>query len=331
MKRRALVFTGPRRVEILEEPGAAPSGDQVLVRTRYSGISAGTELMIYRGEAPADMLADGNLPALSGTLAFPLRYGYAAVGEVVALGPQAPPELQDTAVFAFHPHASDFLVSAEEVIPLPNNLPLEAALFLPNMETAINFLHDGAPLAGERVVVFGQGVVGLLTTALLGRIPLSSLATVDRYPKRREASLSFGAQRSLDPTEMQGLQGQADLTYELSGDPAGLSQAITATGYDGRVVLGSWYGTKRAELELGGSFHRSRIRLLSSQVSTISSQLSGRWNKRRRLDFALQMIRAIQPARLITHRFPFEHAADAYALLAEHPEQTLQVILTFEG
>lgn len=331
MKRRALVFTGPRRVEILEESGAAPSGDQVLVRTRYSGISAGTELMIYRGEAPADMPADGNLPALSGTLGFPLRYGYAAGGKVVALGPQAPPELQGKAVFAFHPHASDFLASAKEVIPLPDNLPLEAALFLPNMEAAINFLHDGAPLAGERVVVFGQGVVGLLTTALLARIPLSSLVTVDRYPKRREASLSFGAQRSLDPTEMQGLQGQADLTYELSGDPAGLSQAITATGYDGRVVLGSWYGTKRAELELGGSFHRSRIRLLSSQVSTISSQLSGRWNKRRRLDFALQMIRAIQPARLITHRFPFEHAADAYALLAEHPEQTLQVILTFEG
>lgn len=331
MKRRALVFAGPRRVEILEEPGAAPSGDQVLVRTRYSGISAGTELLIYRGEAPADMPADGNLPALSGKLAFPLRYGYAAVGEIVALGPQAPPQLQGAAVFAFHPHASEFLAGAEEVIPLPGDLPLEAALFLPSMETAINFLHDGAPLAGERVVVFGQGIVGLLTTTLLTQIPLSSLVTVDRYPNRRQASLSFGAERSLDPAAVEALEGQADLTYELSGDPAGLSLAIAATGFDGRVVVGSWYGTKPAELELGGRFHRSRIRLLSSQVSTISSQLSGRWNKRRRLEFALQMIRAIQPARLISHRFPIERAADAYALLAEHPEQTLQVILTFEG
>ena len=328
------MFASPGNVEVRQESTAAPSGDQVLVQTRYSAISAGTELMIYRGEAPNEMPADESLTALSGSLKFPLRYGYAAVGEVIGLGTKAPSDLEGRTVFAFQPHASHFLARPEELVPLPDELPLEAALFLPNMESAVNFLHDGAPLAGDRVVVFGQGVVGLLTTALLARMALSSLLTLDRYPIRREASQSIGAHQALDPSDADGLAnvaGRADLAYELTGDPDALPQAIAATGYDGRVVVGSWYGTRRAELDLGGRFHRSRIKLLSSQVSSISPRLTGRWDKDRRLKFALQMIQQMQPSGLITHRYPFERAAEAYALLAEHPEQTIQVILTYKS
>jgi len=330
MKSRTLVFAGPGQIVIEEQPAGTPRGDQLLVQTQFSGISTGTELLIYRGEAPPEMQADGNLPALAGTLAFPLYYGYAAVGEVIALGPEAPSELLGRSVFAFHPHASHFLVAAAAVTPLPDDLPAEAALFLPSMETAINFLHDGAPLAGERVVVFGQGVVGLLTTALLARTPLSSLITVDPDPQRRAASRDFGAEQSLAPSELRGLAEQADLTYELTGDPQALDQAISVTGFEGRVVLGSWYGTKPAKLDLGGRFHRSRIRLVSSQVSTIASPLAGRWDKRRRLEFALQMLRAIEPTRLITHQVPFEQAAEAYAMLDTHSEPVLQVVLTYD-
>ena len=331
MKSRTLVFAGPRQIVIEEQPVGSAHGDEVLIQTRFSGISAGTELLIYRGEAPPDLQADGNLPALSGTLTFPLRYGYSSVGEVVARGPEAPAELLGRMVFAFHPHASHFLAATEDVTPLPDDLPPEAALFLPAMETAINFLHDGAPLAGERVVVFGQGVVGLLTAALLARIPLSSLITVDPDPVRRATSLEFGAAQSLAPSELHGLAEHADLTYELSGDPQALDQAIAVTGFEGRVVLGSWYGTKRATLDLGGRFHRSRIRLVSSQVSTIASSLTGRWDKRRRLEFALRMVRAIEPVRLITHQVPIERAAEAYALLDTHREHVLQVVLTYES
>ena len=331
MKSRTLVFAGPGQIVIEEQPAGTPRGDQLLVQTQFSGISTGTELLIYRGEAPPEMQADGNLPALAGTLAFPLYYGYAAVGEVIALGPEAPSELLGRSVFAFHPHASHFLVAAAAVTPLPDDLPAEAALFLPNMETAINFLHDGAPLAGERVVVFGQGVVGLLTTALLARTPLSSLITIETDPERRKISGDFGASQSLPPSDLHGLAEQADLSYELTGDPQALDQAISVTGFEGRVVLGSWYGTKQATLNLGGRFHRSRIRLLSSQVSTIASPLTGRWDKRRRLEFALQMVRAIEPARLITHRIPIERAAEAYALLDTHREHVLQVVLTYDS
>jgi threonine dehydrogenase-like Zn-dependent dehydrogenase len=226
---------------------------------------------------------------------------------------------------------------------VPAALSPEEAAFLPNMETAVNFLMDGQPLIGERVVVFGQGVVGLLTTALLARLPLARLVTLDRYPRRRDFSLTLGAHASLDPEGPDALAhlhaclhdesapAGADLTYELSGNPGALDQAIAATGFNGRVVIGSWYGQKRAPLNLGGRFHRSRIHLISSQVSTIAPQWTGRWTKPRRLQVAWQMLQQVRPAQLITHRFPIAEAGAAYALLDRHPEEALQVLLTYGG
>jgi threonine dehydrogenase-like Zn-dependent dehydrogenase len=190
-------------------------------------------------------------------------------------------------------------------------------------------------------VVFGQGIVGLLTTALLARVPLSRLITLDRYAFRRERSRTLGAHASLDAGQddvlarLQAcLQGEhvaagADLTYELTGNPAALDQAIAVTGFDGRIVIGSWYGQKRADLNLGGRFHRSRIRLISSQVSTIAPQWGGRWTKGRRLHVAWQMLQHVKPAHLITHRFPLEQASHAYALLDQHPEEAIQVLFTY--
>jgi threonine dehydrogenase-like Zn-dependent dehydrogenase len=126
-------------------------------------------------------------------------------------------------------------------------------------------------------------------------------------------------------------QQGADLTYELSGNPAALDQAIAATGFSGRVVIGSWYGQKRADINLGGRFHRSRMRLISSQVSTLAPEWTGRWSKARRLQVAWRMLEQVQPAHLITHRFPLTQAAQAYALLDQHPEEAIQVLLTYEG
>jgi threonine dehydrogenase-like Zn-dependent dehydrogenase len=186
--------------------------------------------------------------------------------------------------------------------------------------------------------VFGQGIVGLLTTALLGRFPLASLAALDRYPLRRQASLQAGATACLDPASPDVMErllalnpGGADLVYELSGAPATLDQAISAAAFTGRVVVGSWYGQKRAELGLGGHFHRSRIRLVSSQVSSIAPELSGRWSVERRFSQAWTRLVEIDPARWITHRFPFAQSADAYRLLDADPAGAIQVLFTYEG
>ena len=151
--------------------------------------------MFYRGQAPTDLPVDETIAALAGEVGFPLKYGYAAVGRVVAVGAQVAPEWQDRLVFSFHPHESHFLASLAELMPVPPPVSPEEAAFLPNMETAVNFLMDGQPLIGEQVVIFGQGVVGLLTTALLARLPLASLVTLDRYPLRRADLLSPGRAR----------------------------------------------------------------------------------------------------------------------------------------
>lgn len=341
MKRRSLIFTAPRRVEVREEEYSGPGPGRVTVQTIVSGVSSGTEMLLYRGEAPASMKADSTIPSLAGDLRFPLKYGYSTVGRVVDLGPGADLRLLDATVFVFHPHESHFTASVEELIVLPPGMKPEEGLFLPNMETAVTLVMDGRPMIGERVAVFGQGIVGLLTTALLARFPLAALVTLDRFENRRRASLELGAHQSLDPSgpgvgetlaslfQGPGDAAGADLCYEISGNPQALDTAISAAGFHGRVVVASWYGIKPTPLNLGGAFHRSRIRIMSSQVSTISPDLTGRWSKDRLLGIVEDMVTSVHPERFITHRVDFDRAADAYDLLDHHPEDALQVILTY--
>lgn len=327
MKRHALYFTAPGSVAVREENLPPPPSGHALVQTLHSAISPGTEMLVYRGQFPSALAVDETITALNGAFAYPLKYGYASVGRVARVGKGVGRGWIDKLAFAFQPHQSHFTAPVESLLPVPENVDAETALFLPTMETAVNFLLDGQPLIGERVAVLGQGIVGLLTTALLALHPLASLITFDRYALRREASLALGAHLSLDPAAEPDLQ--ADLTYELSGAPAALNTAIAVTGFDGRVVIGSWYGQKKAALDLGGRFHRSRLRLISSQVSTLTPTLTARWTKTRRLEVAWAMLRAAQPARLITHRFAFDDAAEAYALVDKHPEQCIQVALNY--
>ena len=221
------------------------------------------------------------------------------------------------------------------------------------METAVNLVQDAAPILGERVLVLGQGVIGLLTTALLKEFPLETLVTADHYLLRREASLGLGITASLDPTAADFCEkalshchralvpqrditelpkrGGFDLAFELSGNPAALNDAITLTAFSGRIVIGSWYGEKRTPIELGSVFHHSRIKLISSQVSTIAPELSARWDKQRRFDVAREALKRIQPQKLITHRFPIEHANEAYRLLDENSQQAVQIIFKYRG
>ncbi len=341
MRNTALYFTAPRRVEQRTEPCPAPGPGQVRVRTLISAISPGTEMLIYRGQMPQALAADETLEALAGALAYPLKYGYAVAGRVTDLGAGVDAAWQGRLVFAFQPHQTCFVASVESLLPVPEGVPPERAAFLPNMETAVNFLLDGAPRIGEKAAVLGQGVVGLLTTALLAQFPLTALVVYDRYPLRRETARRLGATAALDPAAPDALEAArealgardlydgADLTYEVSGNPQALELALELTGFAGRVVIGSWYGTKRAPLDLGGRFHRSRIRLLASQVSTLAPEHTGRWSKARRLSVAWDMLRAFPAEELITHRFPFAQAAEAYRLLDERPEEAIQVIFTY--
>lgn len=340
MDRRSLYFTAPRRAELRREAVPQPGAAEVLVETILSAISPGTEMLVYRGQTPAEMSVDATIGALGGNFGFPIKYGYAAVGRVAALGPDVDGAWLGRLVFAFNPHETHFIAPVASLHPLPDGMPPERAVFLPNVETAASFVMDGRPVIGERVAVVGQGVVGLLTTALLGAFPLTGLLAVDPLASRREWALRLGATAAHQPDEarqawgevagdLTGEAGGADLTYELSGNPQALDLAIALTGDHGRIVVGSWYGTKPMQVDLGGRFHRGHMRLISTQVSALSARWLGRWSKARRLAVAWQMLPRLRPERLITHRLSFDDAPEAYRLLDESPDEAIQIVFTY--
>jgi 2-desacetyl-2-hydroxyethyl bacteriochlorophyllide A dehydrogenase len=332
--RKTVYFTAPGQVELREEPLPALASDQVLVESLCSAISPGTEMLIYRGQFPRDLPVDVSIPALAGQFRYPFRYGYACVGRITEIGKAVEQGWKGRLVFSFEPHASHFVTTPDLLFPLPKDISPETACLLPNMETAVNLVQDAAPILGDRALVFGQGIVGLLTSALLAEFPLAALVTCDYYPLRRSASLNLGVTAALDPNESEFQQharellpSGADLSLELSGSPTALDDAIALTGFGGRIVVGSWYGVKRVSLDLGGAFHRSRIKLISSQVSTIAPELRGRWDKARRFEVAWEALKRVQPEKWITHRLPLEEAAKAYEMLDKNPQETIQVLL----
>lgn len=337
MTARTLYFTGAECVELRSRTVPEPGAGEVRVRTQTSAVSAGTEGLIYRGEAPTDLPADDVLDALDEDLSYPLSYGYAAVGRVSAVGSDVDDSWLGRRVFAYNPHASHFLAEPETLVPIPDGISNRQATLFANAETAVTFLLDGQPAIGERVAVFGQGVVGLLTTALLAETPAETVVAVDRYDKRRSVAAAFGADETLEPNgddlgrRFQTLVGdRADLTYELSGNPEALDDAVPVTGFDGRIIVGSWYGTKPVELDLGGRFHRDRIELSSSQVSTIAPRHEGRWSRERRRTVAWEWLDRLDLEALFTHEIPFERASDAYRLLEERPAEAIQVRFTYQ-
>lgn len=345
-----LVFTAPGRVELIAADGgeaapgesagargapavAQPPAGRLMVRTLTSAISAGTELLAFRGQIAPDTVLDETLGALGGaTFAYPFRYGYASVGEVTAAGAGVEPAWLRRRVFAFEPHASAFVSAPADVVPVPEGLDPERAVLLAHMETAVNLVLDGAPLVGERVLVIGQGTVGLLVSALLARFPLVGLTVCEPLALRAAAALALGARSAVvtaTPEEAVRAVGPrgADLIYELSGNPSALDLAISAAGHEARIVIGSWYGQKRASVDLGGRFHRRRLRLVSSQVSHLAPALSARWDRTRRFEVAWKALGEIDTRPLISHRFPFRQAQAAYELIDRHPESVLQVLL----
>lgn len=339
MERKSVYHLSPGVVEVKVEQVPVPGPDQVLVQSHFSAISAGTEILLYRGQFPEGINLDESIPSLSGGIEYPLMYGYAQVGEVAQVGSRVDNEWIGKRVFAFNPHTSQFITDIDNLQFIPDEVSYEDALFFANMETAASFVMDAVPVIGERVVVFGQGIVGLLTTALLSEFPLEYLVTVDSYKVRRKASIEMGANKSLDAEEIPAnfqtdggkfsLQYSADLVFELSGVPSVLNQAIQSTANEGRILVGSWYGRKQGNIELGGWFHRGRLRLISSQVSSINSAYRSRWDKKRRYNLTWDLIKRVKPSQLISHKIPIDEAAEAFHLLDKNPGDSIQVIFEY--
>ncbi|MFK7847371.1 MAG: zinc-binding dehydrogenase [Rhodothermales bacterium] len=339
MKGASVQFAAPFDVDVVPAEVDVPGSGEVLVASRYSAISSGTEMLAYRGLLPQGLLLDESLAGMQEEATYPFKYGYALVGTVVRKGEDVDDAWLGRRVFAFHPHESHFVASTNALICLPDDLSFEDALFLANMETAVSFLMDGRPMIGERVLVIGLGVVGLLTASLLLRQQDLHVDVVDLKEKRRAWAKHIGVHEAYAPPELDLIIGQEanqyDLVYELSGNPAGLNAAIASAKASGKIVVGSWYGTKPAALDLGGRFHRSKLSIYASQVSTLDPAHAGRWTKSRRLSLALSLLPKLSPRRFISHQFSIEKAADAYQLLDQQNENSrldepLQVIFNYD-
>jgi 2-desacetyl-2-hydroxyethyl bacteriochlorophyllide A dehydrogenase len=330
---RAAFFVAPRTLELrpLSREPLAP--DAVRVKTELSAISSGTELLFYRGELEAGVPVDATLP-WAGTLSYPLRYGYAAVGSIVEQGSGIPKRVIGQRMFGFQPHQEEFVERYANLLPLPAALPNERAVFWPNMETAVSFMMDGAPLIGEQAAVLGQGVVGQLLAAILVRSAVENTLLIDSRADRLEHSRALcGADARAEWRERvePAHHGGCDLVYELTGDPRALDAAQDLARYEGRIIIGSWYGSRRAPVDFGTRAHRNRNQFLFSQVSRIDSRHAARFDSARRLGVARGWLERLPLESLVTHRVPFERIADAYQLLDERREAACQVLITYDG
>ncbi len=234
-------FPGPRQVEVRTEASSTLGPGDVRVQAIASAISHGTEMLVFRGQVPEGLQLD--LPTLQGSFEFPIKYGYASVGRVIEVGPQVHNLSPGDHVFAHHPHQTEYVVPAAFPVRLPDALEPELGVFVANVETATNVVLDAAPRIGERVIVFGQGVVGLLITQLLRRAGAREVAVVDPIKRRRDQGLAVGATAALaSGTEAAGID--FDVAIEASGHASALDQALASVTFAGTVVVCSWYGTK---------------------------------------------------------------------------------------
>lgn len=273
---RALWFVAPGRAEIRDETLPRARKGQVLVRTLVTGVSRGTEALVFAGRVPASQHETMRAPLMGGAFPFPVKYGYSSVGLTT----------EGCRIFALHPHQDVFLAPAAMCIPVPDSVPTHRAVLSANMETALNLTWDAAPLAGERMLVIGAGVVGLLTASLLARIPAARVTVVDIDPTRAPLARQFGC----DFAAPDAVQSGQELIVHASASEAGLRLALDRAAFEARIVEASWFGDSAPALPLGEAFHARRLRLVATQVGAVAHAMRGRRSHAERLAMALELL-----------------------------------------
>lgn len=312
---RAFWVTAPGKGELRTVTLSAPGAQDVCVRTLASGISRGTESLVFTGRVPESQYRAMRCPFQAGDFPAPVKYGYASVG-VVEAGPAA---LLGRRVFALHPHQDRYVVPAEAVVPLPDDVPERRAVLAANMETAVNALWDGAPRIGDRIAIVGAGTVGCLAAALAARLPGTAVELVDIDPARAVLAEALGC-RFARP---ENASGEVDLVIHASGSAAGLATALSLAGFEATVLELSWYGDVPVPAPLGEAFHAKRLTLRSSQVGSVATSRRARWSHRRRLTLALDLLRDPVFDRLLTGDCAFADLPATMAALATNPAGAL--------
>ena len=281
----------------------------------YSGVSRGTESIVFQGRVPVSEHERMRAPFQSGEFPAPVKYGYASVGRIE----HGPRELKDRPVFALYPHQTRYVVPASAVFALPETVPPGRAVLAANLETAINGLWDARPHIGDRIVVIGAGTVGCLVGWLAGRMPGCQVELVDVNPQRAAVARALNVGFVAASAVAEG----ADVVVHASGAPAGLELALRVAGLEATVVEMSWYGNQVVPVPLGEAFHVRRLTLKSSQVGRVAASQRARWDTRRRMHLALSLLADPVLDVLITGESDFEDLPETMAQLATAPGNAL--------
>jgi len=312
---RAFWIAEPGRGELRAEPLADPAGDEVVVRSLFSGVSRGTEALVFAGRVPASERQRMRAPFQRGEFPAPVKYGYASVG-VVERGPR---ELEGRRVFTLYPHQTRYVVPAAAVHVLPDGVPPERAVLAANLETAINGVWDARPHVGDRITVVGAGAVGCLAAWIAGRIAGCEVELVDTNPRRGAIAKALGVGFETPADASDG----ADVVIHASGSAAGLALALRVAAFEATIVEMSWHGAGEVPVPLGEAFHARRLTIASSQVGTVPPSQRARWSTRRRMALALSMLTDPALDVLITGESPFDALPQVMAQLAAEPGDAL--------
>jgi threonine dehydrogenase-like Zn-dependent dehydrogenase len=320
---RAFWITGAGQGEIREEVLGEPSEGEVLIRTLYTGISRGTEALVFNGAVPPSEFQRMRAPFQAGDFPAPVKYGYINVGVVE----QGPDGLQGRSVFCMYPHQTRYVVPAAAVYPLPKGLPAERGVLAANLEAVVNGLWDAAPRAGDRIAVVGAGTLGCLFAWLAGRFPGCVVELIDLNPEKAAAASALNVPFKLPDQATPA----ADLVIHASGTAEGLSTALGLGGFEAKVLEMSWFGDRCIALPLGEAFHAQRLTLQSSQVSAIASAQRGRWTPGRRMELVLRLLSEPCLDVLITGESQFDELPAVLAQLSAQPGNTLCHRINYTG
>jgi threonine dehydrogenase-like Zn-dependent dehydrogenase len=317
----AFWLAAPGQGEVRRMTLPAPGPGELLVRSLASGVSRGTESLVFRGEVPESQYELMRCPFQDGRFPAPVKYGYASAG-VVEAGPDT---LLGRRVFCLFPHQDRYIVPETAAVPVPDNVPDTRAVLAANMETAVNALWDAAPRIGDRVSVIGAGVVGCLVAALAARLPGAEVELVDIDPGRAVLAAAFGCRFARPEDAAAG----ADLVIHASGSEAGLATALRVAGFEATVLEMSWYGSRRVAAPLGEAFHSGRLTLRSSQVGAVATAQRARWSHRRRLALALSLLADPVYDRLLTGECRLAELPAVMARLAKAADGALCQVVRY--
>jgi NADPH:quinone reductase-like Zn-dependent oxidoreductase len=320
---RELWFVAPGRVEVRHSEQRPLEPGTVRARGLASGISQGTELLLFKGEGPVPF--DPSLDA-PGRATYPRRYGYAWVGEICEGSGPFP---RGARVFALAPHGDEHLAEPASFRLLPEQVPPARAVLAANLETAINVVWDGAVALGDRVIVVGGGLVGLLAGYCARLGGARQVALVEPASRRRDVARRLGFDEAVPPERATALGTDADVVIEASGNPACLDLAIARARHEGVVTVASFYGQRVAPVALGSEFHRRRLTLRASQVSHLPPARAAAWSFARRFELVCQLLQDPLLDVLLEPATPFDAAASTYERLARAPGDLLQTVFSY--